>query len=153
MKRLILAFVFCLFLAAPSFAKPTLTELTREIVCDCHDCGKQTVDQCMTSCSRGKELVKELRAHIDDGKNKEQIMDVMFTTYGEQVLGVPRQTNFWGKMAPIAPFLIMLVGIVPIAYITRTRQKKTKVVGPKQTPQKPIAEDDRLNDALKSFDY
>ncbi len=152
--RLILLALWCfLGLAAPSHAAPTVSEVAHQIVCDCTSCGKQTIDQCMATCAHGKELAQEIRSQIELGKTQEQIVEHIGKTRGEQFLAVPSQSNFLGRMAPLAPFLLLLIGVIPIVYITRTRQRKARITGPKQTPQKIKSDDDRLDEALKTFDY
>ena len=153
LRRILPVFFIVLCCALPSHAAPTLSAMAHQIICDCPDCGKQTVDQCMATCTRGKELAAEISQQIGQGKNENQILDYMSATHGEQALAVPHQNNFLGRMAPLAPFLIMLLGVVPIAYITHTRRKKVKITGPKQASQKTASDDERLTEALKTFDY
>lgn len=134
-------------------AKPDFTLMKKQIVCDCPDCGRQTIDQCANGCARGKELAAALKSQIDGGKNEEQIFDSFSKTYGEHILGVPRQQNFLGRMAPIMPFAILLLGLVPITYIMQTRHKKVRASGGKQVPDRITVKDDRLDAALKDYDY
>ena len=163
LKSRLRAFVAVLFLclALPLCAAPKLTDVAREIVCDCRDCGKQTIDQCMNNCSRGKVLAKAVSGQIALGKTREQILDQMAATYGEHILGVPRQTNLLGRLAPLAPFLILLLGLFPILYITHTRQRKARRIVakpaaesvPDEAPGDDAQDDTRLDAALKRFDY
>lgn len=165
MRRILLAVLLSICFALPSQAAPlsqtdppshiapTVSQVAHQIVCDCPDCGKQTVDQCMATCTRGKELAKEIGGQLEQGKSQDQVLEFMGKTHGEQILAIPRQSNFLGRMAPLTPFLILLLGVVPIVYIARTRQRKVKISGPKTAPQNLKSDDDRLDDALKSFDY
>jgi cytochrome c-type biogenesis protein CcmH/NrfF len=148
---LILCFAFSLPLSAQSV--PTFSQMAREIVCDCPSCGKQTLDQCHNGCARGGELSTVVKEQIKAGKSEAEILNFMGDTYGEQVLGVPRPTNFMGKIAPLMPFLILLFGLLPITYIMRTRHKKARLTGPKQAPREAPETDERLGEALKRFDY
>ena len=154
MRRLFTGLFFALLVLGGAVqAAPSLTAMKKQIVCDCPDCGRQTIDQCASGCERGRELATDLKKQIDTGKGEDQIFDYFATTYGEQSLGVPRQQNFWGRMAPIMPFAILLLGLVPITYIMKTRHSKVQRTGGKKAPDAKPANDDRLDAALKDFDY
>lgn len=142
-----------LFFNGTVLAAPDFTAMKKQIVCDCPSCGKQTIDQCHTGCTRGKLLAGELEKHIKDGDTEEQILKHISADYGEHVLGVPSQENFWGRMAPIMPFAILMLGLLPITYIMQTRHRKVRRSGGKSAPKVTAADDDRLNAALKDFDY
>lgn len=144
----------CCWSVLPAHAAPTVTEMSKLLVCDCPDCGKQTVDQCANGCARGKELAGDLKKHIAAGKGEQQILDAMGKTYGDHILAMPPQSNFWGRMAPIMPFAILLLGLLPITYIMRTRHQKARAIGPKRGPENaPAINDERLNEALRKLDY
>jgi cytochrome c-type biogenesis protein CcmH/NrfF len=143
-------------------AAPQYKQLAKQIVCDCPDCGKQTIDQCASGCERGRELATAVKAEIAAGKSDDQILEAMAGQYGEHILGVPRQQNFWGKMAPAMPFLILLLGLLPMTYIMRTRHRKAQRGGMAagNSPKASRAasntasdNDGRLDAALEKFDY
>jgi cytochrome c-type biogenesis protein CcmH/NrfF len=142
-----------LFITGVVQAAPSFTAMKKQIVCDCPDCGRQTIDQCASGCERGRELAAALKTEISAGKSEDQIFDYFAVTYGEHVLGVPRQQNFWGRMAPIMPFAILLLGLVPISYIMKTRHHKVRQTGGKKAPSVASGSDERLDAALKDFDY
>ncbi|HEY0074386.1 MAG TPA: cytochrome c-type biogenesis protein CcmH [Abditibacteriaceae bacterium] len=152
-NRLLLAFFLLGSVVHPLQAAPSLTEMKKQIVCDCPSCGKQTVDQCHSGCARGMTLASELQKHISDGDTEEQILKHMAADHGEHILGVPSQENFWGRMAPIMPFAILMMGLVPMVYIMKTRQDKVQKTGGKSQPKAAPPQDDRLDAALKDFDY
>ena len=142
-----------LFVVGTAQAAPDFTAMKKQIICDCPDCGRQSIDQCASGCARGKELAADLKKQIGSGKSEEKIFDYFAKTYGEHSLGVPRQQNFWGRMAPIMPFAILLLGLLPITYIMQTRHRKVRQSGGKKMPKAAPPKDERLDAALKDFDY
>ena len=160
----ILALLCCVFCARAAVAQstPTVAEIAKELSCDCPDCGRQAVDQCMNTCGTGKKYAAEIADHLKQGKNKQEILNHFADTYGEHILGNPRPRGI-GRMAPIMPFLALLCGLIPVAVLLR-RRKLTQA-------QRPLAEvagtpavdparaddarqdDPRLTRALNDFDY
>ena len=106
----------------------------------------------MSTCKRGGELAAELKPMIAAGDSRETIFQAMVKKHGEGILAAPSQSSWQGKIAPIAPFVVLALGIFPIVYIARTRQRTAKIRGSKQ-PVGESLEDARLADALKKFDY
>ncbi len=154
MRRLFWALLCALlFINGTVMAAPDFTAMKKQIICDCPDCGRQTIDQCASGCARGKELATDLKKQIVVGKAENEIFEYFAKTYGEQSLGVPRQQNFWGRMAPIMPFAILVLGLLPITYIMQTRHRKVRDIGGKKAPKVTAADDERLDAALKDFDY
>ena len=163
---LLLCCVFCAR-AAVAQSAPTVAEIAKELSCDCPDCGRQAVDQCMNTCGTGKKYAAEIAVHLKQGKNKQEILNHFADTYGEHILGNPRPRGI-GRIAPVMPFLALLCGLIPVAVLLR-RRKLTQAQRP--VAQKPLAEisgtpasdvakadgarrdDPRLAKALDDFDY
>ena len=139
---------------AQTAPKPSeiLNQISRDIVCQCANCGKQTIDQCKHTCSHGMALAAEVKAMIAAGDSRDTILAAMAKQHGEGILAAPSQKSWQGKMAPITPYLLMLLGIIPIIYITRSRHRAAKVRGPK-LPVETARDEERLEEALKNFDY
>ena len=155
----ILFLVFCLFSPEVVFGETKVADVARELSCDCPDCGKQSVDQCLTKCETGRKHGAAIAAQLKQGRSKEQILNWFADTYGEHLLGNPRPRGL-GKLAPLVPYLALLVGLIPLTLVLRSRRRpKTKVgvASPGQTSPQPAGQeapdDARLTAALRDFDY
>jgi cytochrome c-type biogenesis protein CcmH/NrfF len=156
---LVLVYIFsCTSLAAP---QPTVAEIAHELVCDCPDCGKQSVDQCMTHCEVGKKHAAEIAAQLKQGRSKEQILSWFANTYGEQLLGTPRSHGV-GWLAIWLPFLALLIGLIPLFLVLRSRRRAkaemaTEVITSSALGDTPVVrdtpDDPRLSEALRKFDF
>ncbi|MDQ3814972.1 MAG: cytochrome c-type biogenesis protein CcmH [Armatimonadota bacterium] len=158
----LLLLLLCAFSTQPILAQPkqpAVADVARELACDCPDCGRQSVDQCMTRCEVGRKHAEEIAAQLKQGRSKEQILNWFADTYGEHLLGNPRPRGF-GWLAPLIPFLALLIGLVPVVLVLRSRRlSRTKAeVSPTQSQvdEKTVGgvpEDARLAAALRDFDY
>src|SRR4051812_11446374 len=86
LHHLLLFFVLIAPLTARSEPRTTTLEVARELVCDCPDCGKQSLDQC-TDCKIGMKYRGEIAGLIQQGKSKQQILDAFADKHGEHMLG------------------------------------------------------------------
>ena len=89
----------------PASAAPqaTVTEVARELICDCPDCGKQSLDQCAT-CGTGQKYRAVIAEQLKQGRSKEQVITYFADTYGEHMLGNPRPRGF-NRTALLMPLL------------------------------------------------
>ncbi|HVF09507.1 MAG TPA: cytochrome c-type biogenesis protein CcmH [Abditibacteriaceae bacterium] len=149
----------CVLCARPALAQPqpTVAEIARELSCDCPDCGRQAVDQCMNTCATGKKYAAEIAAQLKQGKNKQQILNYFADTYGEHLLGNPRPRGV-GRLAPIMPFLALLCGLIPVGFLLRRRslaqaRKRLPVTSADAKVAGAAPDDPRLAEALRDFDY
>ncbi len=123
-------FAFCLFtfaFAPRAHAAPSVSEVAKELVCDCPDCGRQALDQC-PNCEKGREYRALIAERLKQGQSKTQIINYFADTYGEHMLGNPRPQGF-GQMAFALPALAVLLGIVPLALTLRSRRKTGQAGG------------------------
>jgi len=148
----------CLLGAHPVMAQavPTVEEIAHELVCDCADCGKQSVDQCMNTCETGRKYAAEIAAQLKQGQNKEQILNHFADTYGEKLLGNPRPRGI-GRLAPLMPLLALLGGLIPVGFLLRRRnraQSRRQVAATSEDAKAAAApEDARVAEALREYDY
>ena len=161
MKTLLRAlFLLACILSAHSVmaqSTPTVEAIAHELVCDCPDCGKQGVDQCMNTCETGRKYAAEIAAQLKQGKTKAQILDHFADTYGEQLLGNPRPRGI-GRLAPLMPLLALFIGLIPVGFLLRRRkvaQSRQSIVAPSGDSKAVDAapDDPRLAEALRDFDY
>jgi cytochrome c-type biogenesis protein CcmH/NrfF len=158
--------VFCLlcvvFVLPPALAAPrtTVTDVARELICDCPDCGKQSLDQCAT-CAVGQKYRAEIARQLEQGRSKEQVITYFADTYGEHMLGNPRPRGF-NRTALLMPLLVVAFGVVPLAFVLRSRRQGTTTepapATARQTadhamPMQSTHEDPRVTAALREFDF
>ena len=166
----VLAFAFCLFtfaFAPRAHAAPTVSDVAKELVCDCPDCGRQALDQC-PNCEKGREYRALIGERLKQGQSKTQIINYFADTYGEHMLGNPRPQGF-GQMAFALPAMAVLLGIVPLALTLRsrrktgqadatvgvavTRVKSARKVGSSASAALASADDARVAAALRDYDF
>lgn len=138
--------------AAP---KPTLTEVSRELMCDCPDCGHQSIDQCPAGCAYGKKYRTELTSLIAQGKSKDEVINAFADKHGEHMLGNPRPHGI-GLIAPIVPWAGTLLGLLLVMLILRQATRRKRLAPSPATAgaaNQPVPEDPRLSAALHDFDY
>jgi cytochrome c-type biogenesis protein CcmH/NrfF len=143
-------------------AKPTVEEVARQVVCQCPDCGKQTVDQCAPGCAEGKQHKELIGQQIKQGKSAEQIVDFIALKYGEQMRAAPKAQGF-GAAAYALPVAGVLAGLLPLGLILRSRRKKensdaprvvsTHDAEPARAENARQTEDPRVAAALKEIDF
>jgi cytochrome c-type biogenesis protein CcmH/NrfF len=141
--------------------QPSVMEVARQIVCQCPDCGKQTVDQCAPGCSEGQQHRKTIEEQIAQGKSAVQVINYFGDTQGEQMLATPRAKGF-GLAAYVLPAMFVLLSLVPLGLVLRSRRRKERIVvggtaasgnaAETNTP-KPAADDPRVAAALREYDF
>jgi len=139
--------------------KPTVTEVARELVCDCPDCGKQALDQC-GKCEIGEKHRATIAAQLQQGKSKAQVVAYFANTYGDRLLGNPRPQGF-NRSALLLPALAIALGMVPLGLMLARKRKNAapatleQTDAPQAAPQNasPDApEDERVKAALRDLD-
>lgn len=134
--------------------KDSVTTIAKQLICDCPDCGKQSLDQC-AKCGVGQKYRKIIDTQLKEGKNREEILTYFADTYGEHMLGNPRPQGF-NKTAMLLPAIAAFLGLIPLSIILSHRRKNRtaapRVSGP-AAGNEPVAEDPRVAAALKDFDF
>jgi cytochrome c-type biogenesis protein CcmH/NrfF len=148
--------------------RPTLLQVARQIVCQCPDCGKQTVDQCAPGCSEGQQHRAAIEKQINEGKTAAQIVDFFGDTQGEHMLATPRAKGF-GAAAYLLPSLFVLLTLIPLALTLNSRRRPRDAqpvttggaapassgsTAPSDTPGGTAPSDDaRVQAALRDYDF
>lgn len=154
MKRLTIWFLLlALWCAVPFAARATtsVTDVARELVCDCPDCGKQTLDQCPT-CETGQKYRAVIAQQLQKGQDKFQVINYFADNYGEHMLGSPRAQGF-GRLAMILPPLALALGLIPVALALRSRRSSHRSSSVPKAEVTPKTEDPRVAQALRDFDF
>ena len=134
--------------AAVAAPRATLEEVAGEFICDHPSCNKESLHEC-TSCEYAVKYRNEIAAQLKQGHDKEQILNHFAETYGEHLLGAPRSPAAVG-----VPLLVVLLGLVPLAFVLRSKPHRTlapqsDLIATKQTPN----EDPRVAAALRDYDF
>ncbi len=141
--------------------QPSVMEVARQIVCQCPDCGKQTVDQCAPGCAEGQKHRATISEQLAKGKSAVQVVNYFGDTQGEHMLATPRATGF-GLAAYVLPALFVMLTLVPLGLVLRSRRRKENIAvdgaaqaSPESVPstQKAAADDPRVAAALRDYDF
>lgn len=146
---------------AQTSARPGLEEVADELICDFPSCSKESLHEC-TTCEYAVKYRKEIAAMLAEGKTKPEILNHFADTYGEHLLGNPRNS-----VATFVPFAVVLAGLIPMAVFARSKRQQrqqqsrkpvsgkraqtTSKASKKQAPGE--IEDPRVAEALRDFDY
>ncbi|MGH7494444.1 MAG: cytochrome c-type biogenesis protein [bacterium] len=95
-----------------------LSALRRQLACYC-GCG-MTVQDCLGGmvCSESRALSKEVAQFMQQGKNRDQILQAMAAKYGERILSAPTKRGF-NLMAWVVPFAMLTLGGVIVALVVK----------------------------------
>jgi len=159
-------FIFCSATifgsAARAATKPSVAEVSRLIVCQCPDCGKQTVDQCAPGCAEGQKWRATIAQQIDKGQSSAQVVSFIADQSGEHMLATPRAQGF-GIAAYALPAMFVLLALIPLAWVLRSRRPTSRVVatnassstrnGEESRADAPRGDDPRVAAALREFDF
>jgi len=139
-----LSFLLSAFVPVASVLALSVNDVARDLICTC-GCGK-VLDVCeMESARQMRAQIKEM---IDQGQDRDQIINYFVGQYGEKVLATPPQKGF-NLTAWITPFVVIAIGAGIVYLLT------TKWVLWRKIPQKRIKKthppeiEDRYSEKLK----
>lgn len=109
MKNKIIIMVSILLISPPSmFSETTVSEMTNYLMCTC-GCSMPLY---ACECGTADKMKAKIQSMIDQGKNKDQILEAYVNLFGESILSAPTKEGF-NLVAWILPFLtIGVVGVV-----------------------------------------
>lgn len=136
------------------------TDIQNELACFC-GCG-MTIQGCLGGmiCSESKAVSKEVATLLDQGKNKNEVLQAMIVQYGERILAAPPKEGF-NLAAWILPFAALLIGGIIVAKVIakwkqQTPEQRTpKTQVPAITEKKSTSEDfysEKLERELRDLD-
>jgi cytochrome c-type biogenesis protein CcmH/NrfF len=144
---------WALVLRVHAAAPPSFQDVEESLTCQC-GCGL-TVHSCNhLQCGSALPLRDEIRAQMDEGKNKEAILAHFSDKYGEKILSAPTTSGF-NLVAWIMPFLLVGVGGLFVGVILlRWTGRRQVPVAESEVPQRPAPSpyDKILEKELKEFD-
>jgi len=147
------ALLLVLLSGGVGFGAPSVSfqEVEESLTCQC-GCGL-TVHSCNhLQCPSAIPLREEIRAQMDEGKDKTAILAYFSDKYGEKILSSPTTVGF-NLVAWVAPFVVIGVGGVFLA-ITLKRWSTRSGPAPEPAPAAPSASpySKILEKELKDFD-
>lgn len=149
---LLLFFFLSLFVFANLVSALTVDDVASELICPC-GCGKMLNVCEMESARQMRVLIEEM---IDEGQDKDQIINYFVNQYGEKVLAAPSKKGF-NLTAWVAPFIVIGLGagiiwlaIAKWAVRGKIEEPKRKNTGQGQ-PEKKYT--DKLKKELEKFKF
>jgi cytochrome c-type biogenesis protein CcmH len=122
--RLIVAFALLLaFTTYPALAEGITDEIQANLMCQC-GC---TMVLSTCDCGTAEQMRGEIRAMLDKGQTKDNILNYYVGKYGEKVLAAPVAEGF-NLSAYITPFAAILLGAGVIGLIVRQWVVRTRTV-------------------------
>jgi cytochrome c-type biogenesis protein CcmH len=102
------------FTAVPAAASGVVDEISANLMCQC-GC-TMVLNTC--ECGTADQMRGEIKAMLDQGKTKEEILNFYVGKYGDKVLSAPKAEGF-NVSAYITPFLAILVSAFAIGLVAR----------------------------------
>jgi cytochrome c-type biogenesis protein CcmH len=127
-------------------------ELEESLTCQC-GCGL-TVHACNhLNCPSAGSLRQEIRAQMDLGKSKAEILAYFKGKYGEKILSAPTTTGF-NVVAWLMPFVLMILGGLIVAVAILRWSGRARQESPAEPhPARPASPYDKiLEKELKDFE-
>jgi len=109
------------FTAMPALAGGIVDEIGANLLCQC-GC---TMVLRTCDCGTAEQLRGEIRAMLDQGKTKSDILDFYVGKYGDKVLSAPKAEGF-NLTGYVTPFIAILASAVIIAFVVRRWVLQTK---------------------------
>ncbi len=145
---------------SPEAEEKLLMETAAELVCLC-GCGNQLISSC--TCGQAENRRQFLRQQIKQGKNKQQLLQMMVDKDGPEVLAAPPKEGLNWILWVVVPYILPLLAAVGLGWLL-SKWVKHKKPGPLQEQTQPgeqaapktDAASERykkqLEDELKDFD-
>jgi cytochrome c-type biogenesis protein CcmH/NrfF len=146
---LVVPALVCLLFPAPAVAvvtKAQIKDISGELVCYC-GCANKVVATC--GCGTADEIEADIRAQLEAGKTREQIIAAYVAKHGEQGLATPVPEGF-NVTAWIMPIVVLIAGGLVIRTVTvRWRERgRAKEAGRVQSDAPPAPADVKHGDRI-----
>ena len=147
-----LSFLLSAFVPVASVLALSVNDVARDLICTC-GCGK-VLDVCeMESARQMRAQIKEM---IDQGQDRDQIINYFVGRYGEKVLATPPKKGF-NLTAWITPFVVIAIG-AGIVYLLTTkwvlwRKIPQKLIKKTHLPEIEDRYSEKLKKELEEFEF
>ena len=124
--------------------------MREEMACVCGGCGHEPLTRC--PCGTAQQMRGELRAQVDQGKTRDEIITHFIALYGGQhFLGAPIDKGF-NRLAWLFPYLVGLTGAVVVG-LSAKRWSRQHATRPAEAPAPSDPDvEERLDDELRNLD-
>jgi cytochrome c-type biogenesis protein CcmH/NrfF len=124
--------------------------MREEMACFCGGCEHEPLSRC--PCGTAEEMRAELRAQIDQGRTREEIISSSIARYGGQhFLRVPIDKGF-NRLAWLIPYLVGATGLVVVGMTAKRWSRKLHSVESEPLAPKDPDLEERLDDELRNLD-
>ena len=115
LKKLLIVVILGLLLmpAVPVTATATMSDIGKELICQC-DCSMVLTNCTHAQCSSRDSINSTISEKLDQGESKEQIIGYFVNVYGERVLASPPKKGF-NLLLWVLPFTAIVAGLVVIS--------------------------------------
>jgi cytochrome c-type biogenesis protein CcmH/NrfF len=137
--------------------QPQVKKICQQLVCLC-GCGNMILDTC--DCGEADKNKQFILKELKQGKNEQEILDIMVSRYGEKVLAAPRREGINWIIWVVVPYVIPVLGAIGLAFLIvrwATRRKPYPKQDLSEIPtEKESSELDKykqkLEEELKNFE-
>lgn len=139
--RRALALALVALLALPALASAlSVAEVSRELRCPTCNAPLD-----VSNSPAANDMKRFIADRIDDGWDKQRIIDAMVDDFGTQVLATPPKSGF-NLVAWVVPALVALAGLVAVPLITRgwARRRPPRAAAPDLSPEDRARIDEEL---------
>jgi cytochrome c-type biogenesis protein CcmF len=134
----------------PEQKSPLQQRLEREVMCTCGGCRLSVADCGMMNCHGREGQRTKIVAHIESGKDHDQIVTAFVSEFGQDVLMAPIDKGF-NRLAWLFPYLVGAGGAVAIGFAA-IRWSRHHSSQSDEAPAADPALDERLDDELRNLD-
>jgi cytochrome c-type biogenesis protein CcmH/NrfF len=125
-------------------------ELREQMGCTCGTCAHEPLTRC--TCSEAQGMRNQLRAQIDLGKDKNEILSHFMAVYGgQQFLSAPIDAGF-NRLAWLFPYALAGTIAVVGGIVVIKKSRATAILPQEEKPVNDAALEARLDDELQDLD-
>lgn len=129
-------------------------EVFELIKCECPNCGGQSIGRCRPTCGEGRRDRARIVKLMDEGRSKDEILQVFVAERGEDVLMSPPNTgtNILAWAIPVGSAVIAVPMLIFFAR-RRSRDADTEPAPPTEAAsERDVEEDERLAELERELD-
>jgi cytochrome c-type biogenesis protein CcmH/NrfF len=135
----------------PQQKSPLQQRLENEVMCTCGGCRLSVANCGMMNCHGRDGQQAKIVAHIESGKDHDEIVNAFVNEFGQDILMAPIDRGF-NRLAWLFPYLVGVGGAVAIGVVAiRWSRRPHDGAGEADTAADP-ALDERLDDELRNLD-
>lgn len=148
---LAMVWVFVLVVPCEPQSESDMQEIEDSVMCMC-GCANMVLSSCR--CDFSTRMRAEIRDIMADGKDREEVIQVLVQRYGEVVLATPKQEGF-NLAAYFMPFVALLAGAIFLIVVIRRWKGDSQDVDLARKEKVGLSDDDpyreQLERELKAF--